>query len=159
MIFVNFSDFAYVKLFISFRFAFNAEKKKLFLNICTFSSNVVARTSFRRSFERRDIFLIIDFFFAYLTSFYISFFEITSTMFFLNFVCLIFLIVFFFLSLFWHIFVNLFSNNFLFIFVVIFEIRESLRNNFEIKTTCFRCLFLFMKLFCLLFRLNNFVTF
>ena len=65
----------------------------------------------------------------------------------------------FFCHCFWHILVNSSSNNFVFIFVVVFEIRKSLRSSFKIKPTFFRCLILFIKLFCLLRRLNNFVIF
>ena len=133
-------------------------KKKLFLNIYSFLLNVVATTSFKRNFDKRDIFLIINFFFRSFDklSYFIlwNYFDyVFSEFYFFDF------FDFFFCHCFWHILVNSFSNDFLFIFVVIFEIRKSLRSSFEIKTICFRCLFLFTKLFCLFFRLNNFVAF
>ena len=160
MLFVNVNDFAYVKLFISLKSTFKTKEKKLFLNIYTFSSNDVATTSFKRKFDKRDIFLNNWFFsFAHFANFHISFSDVTSTMFFLNFICLTFLIVFFFCHCFWHIFVNFCLNDFSFICDVIFVLRKLLRNNFEIKTICFRCLILLMILFCQLLQLNIFITF
>ena len=95
MLFVNVNDSVYVKLFISLKSTFKTKEKKLFLNIYTFSSNDVATTSFKRKFDKRDIFLNNWFFFALSASLHISFSDVISTIFFLNFICLTFLTVFF----------------------------------------------------------------
>ena len=77
------------------------------------------------SFDKRDIFLNNWLFsFLHFASFHISFLDVTSTMFFLNFICLTFLIVFFFCHCFWRISVNLCLDDFSFICDVVFVLRN-----------------------------------